>query len=89
MLHGGAQRPQVLTILEAPNKIDLIDLKQQSKATGVFSLFLSFDKRVRSVELPNVILPKKLYRALTFHVVYILPTLYQTHNIQEGDPRRR
>ena len=88
MLHGGGQRPQVMSMIEAPKKIDLVDLRNMVKESGVFSLRVSYEKRIRSVDLPHVLFPRAMYRALNFHVNYVLPVLYEKHGIGEGDSRR-
>jgi len=54
-LHGGGQRPQVYTMLEAPSKMDFVDMRESVKSTGVFSIRVSFEKRVRCVDLPQVL----------------------------------
>ncbi len=41
MLHGGGQRPQVYTILEAPDKVDFVQLRDIVKNTGVFTVRVS------------------------------------------------
>jgi len=88
MLHGGGQRPQVISMLEAPSAVELLDMREKVKQSGVFSLRVSFEKRVRSLDLPNVLFPRAMYRAINFHVNYVLPVLYDGHRIGEEDSRR-
>ena len=89
MFHGGGQRPQVYTLLEAPSSIDLVSMMDEARKNGVFHLRLSFEKRVRYVDLPNVIFPRMLYRPVKFHVNHVLPTLYKKHGVEVEDPRRK
>ena len=88
MLHGCGQRPQVYTMIQAPSVMQLVELRDSAKNSGVFCLRTSYEKRVRCVDLPHVLFPRSVYRILNFHVNYILPSLYETHGVEEGDPRR-
>ena len=89
MFHGGGQRPQVYALLEAPSSVDLVSMVEDARKNGVFHLRLSFEKRARYVDLPNVIFPRVLYRPVKFHVNHVLPTLYKKHGIEVEDPRRK
>lgn len=89
MLHGGGQRPQVYTILEAPSKIDLPLLRNAAKESNAFTVKVSHEKRVRSVDLPQVIFPRQVYKSFSFHVNYILPALNSKLKLEADDPRHR
>lgn len=89
MLHGGGQRPQVYTILQAPKKIDLSVLRKSAKETTAFTIKVSCEKRLRAIDLPEVLFPRKVFKSLNFHVNYVLPALHMKLNIPEEDPRTR
>ena len=88
MFHGGGQRPQVYTILEAPSAVDFVSLREQAMKTGAFFLRISYEKRIRCVDLPSVLFPAAVFRAVKFHVQFVLPCLYAKLEIEESDPRR-
>ncbi len=88
MLHGGGQRPQVYTVLKTPSRIDLMNMRDEAMSSGVFTLQVSFEKRVRTIDLPKLLVPRAIFRALNFHVNYVLPALYNLHEISEEAPQR-
>ena len=89
MLHVGGQRPEVYTVLEAPNSVVFVFLRDQASKTGVFSLRTSYEKRVRSVDLPSVLFPACVFRAVQFHVQFVLPCFHEKHELKDNDPRKR
>ncbi len=53
-----------------------------------FSLKIRGEKRARSIDLPHVLFPASVLRALKFHVLRILPYLYYDFKIPLADSRR-
>ena len=82
ILHGKRQRPQVYMTIEAPDETSLLELKEEAKSNGAFSLRVSFEKRVRSVYLPGNLIPSVMFRPTSFHVRFFLPVLYDKHQIK-------
>lgn len=89
MFHGGGQRPQVYTLLEAPQLGEFSELAEEAKRNGVFSLKLSFEKRVRNSDLPYVLFPRVIFRFVKFHVEFVLPALHKKHEFSDGDARKQ
>ncbi len=87
-LQCGGQRPQVYAIVEKPCTVDFVTLQRQAKETAAFALKTTYEKRVRSAELPNVLIPSAMYHAVRNHAGYVLPALYNRHRIPSDDPRR-
>lgn len=89
MLLCGGQRPQVYCLLEAPSGVDFIALREKAKSTGSFPLRISYEKRIRSIDLPSVLIPSSLFRVIKFHCLYVLPAIFGKHEIDETDARRK
>ncbi len=88
MFHGGSQRLQVYTLLMKPTEGKLDDFTTSAECSGVFSMEVSFEKLVRSVDLPEVLFPKVPYRSIELHAKYVLPALYKKSKILVYDARR-
>ncbi len=88
-LHGGGQRPQVYALLQVPTKSEMQSMRAQAIESDVFSISVTFEKRIRSMDMPNVLFPRVVYRALAFHVDFVLPVVYDLYNIGENDQRRK
>ncbi len=89
IFYGGGQRPQVFTLMEAPAISALSEMAETAREHQYFELKVSLEKRVRSVELPNVLLPSKILRYVLFHVRHVLPYLRAQFKIAPSDARAR
>lgn len=85
MVDGSGQTPQVISMLETATTVDLAIMGESAKNSGVLSLQVSSEKRVRSFELKEVLLPQGMYQQLKFHVHCIPLEMYREHNIKGVD----
>lgn len=89
MFHGCGQRPQVFTLLESPQELDIAGLRSQCRRMKCFEIKLSHEKRQRCIDLPHVIFPKVVLKFVKFHIRHILPAIHEKCCIPDDDPKRR
>ncbi len=86
MAEGSA--PQVFTILQSVDELGFQKWDQEIKDKGYFSVKVSNEKRIRAIELPQVLFSESVVQCFKFHITYILPALYRKRNIAEGDAKQ-
>ncbi len=79
----------VYTKLLAPESHQLWDIRKLDQTLHVFALKVCISKRMRSVDLPEVLFPTVLFQFLYFHKTYIRTALHKRLKIEEGDARCR
>ena len=80
---AGGQRPQVFGQLQCPTEEELDLWSSSSYTSSYIELETVHEKRVRTTELPNAIIPKLILRYLKFQVNTAREQILTNHGIRE------
>lgn len=80
---AGGQRPQVYAQLQTPNSIEISDMKEKVRNGGYFELRPGVEKTIRSVDMPNVIVPGFVLKYVEFHVEVMRKRVIENACVQE------
>ena len=81
MLLAGGQRPQVFTTVQCPTDTQMSLWSSSSFRGSYIELETKDEKRVRTTDLPNIIIPKLLLYYLRFHLKYVRPVIMKTTGV--------